>query len=47
LLTLNCRNEEVKWSRAQENLNKEIEILKECSANDWVNRYEKELAELS
>ena len=30
--------------KARENLNKAIEILKECGADGWVVRYEKELA---
>jgi hypothetical protein len=30
--------------KAQENLCKAIEILKECSADGWVEKYEKELA---
>jgi class 3 adenylate cyclase/tetratricopeptide (TPR) repeat protein len=30
--------------KAQENLNKAIEILKECGADGWVEKYEKELA---
>ena len=34
-------------SKAKENLNKAIEILKECGADGWVEKYEKELAELS
>jgi tetratricopeptide (TPR) repeat protein len=33
--------------KAQENLGKAIEILKECGADGWVERYEKELATLS
>jgi hypothetical protein len=33
-------------SRAKETLNKAIEIFKECGADGWVERYEKELAEL-
>jgi tetratricopeptide (TPR) repeat protein len=33
--------------KAQENLNKAIEILKECGADGWVEKYEKELATLS
>ena len=33
-------------SKAKENLNKAIEILKECSADGWVVKYEKELAAL-
>jgi len=32
--------------KAKENLNKAIEILKECDSDGWVERYEKELAEL-
>ncbi|MBC8460235.1 MAG: hypothetical protein H8D67_19800 [Deltaproteobacteria bacterium] len=31
-------------SKAKENLNKAIEILKECGADGWVEKYEKELA---
>ena len=34
-------------SKAKENLNKAIEILKECGADGWVERYEKELAALA
>jgi monomeric isocitrate dehydrogenase len=33
--------------KAQENLGKAIEILKECGADGWVEKYEKELATLS
>jgi len=33
-------------SKAKENLGKAIEILKECGANGWVEKYEKELASL-
>jgi tetratricopeptide (TPR) repeat protein len=33
--------------KAQENLNKAIEILKECGADGWVEKYEKELATIS
>jgi tetratricopeptide (TPR) repeat protein len=32
--------------KAQENLGKAIEILKECGADGWVEKYEKELAAL-
>jgi len=32
--------------KAQENLGKAIEILKECGADGWVEKYEKELAKL-
>jgi len=32
--------------KAKENLNKAIEILKECGADGWVEKYEKELAVL-
>jgi len=32
---------------AKENLNKAIEILKECGADGWVEKYEKELAAIS
>ena len=34
-------------SKAKENLNKAIEIFKECGADGWVERYEKELASLT
>ena len=34
-------------SKAKENLNKAIDILKECGADGWVERYEKELTSLS
>ena len=33
--------------KAQENLGKAIGILKECGADGWVTKYEKELAALS
>ena len=33
--------------RAKENLNEAIEIMKECGADGWVEKYEKELATLS
>jgi tetratricopeptide (TPR) repeat protein len=33
--------------KAQENLNKAIEILKECGADGWVAKAEKELAQSS
>jgi predicted ATPase/class 3 adenylate cyclase/ribosomal protein L40E len=33
--------------KAQENLGKAIEILKDCGADGWVEKYEKELAALS
>jgi len=32
--------------KAQENLGKAIEIFKECGADGWVEKYEKELAAL-
>jgi hypothetical protein len=32
--------------KAQENLGKAIEILKECGADGWVAKYEKELTTL-
>jgi hypothetical protein len=32
--------------KAQENLGKAIEILKECGADGWVEKYEKELSTL-
>ena len=34
-------------SKAKENLNKAMEILKECGADGWVEKYEKELVALS
>jgi len=34
-------------SKAKENLSKAIEILRECGAVGWVEKYEKELAALS
>jgi tetratricopeptide (TPR) repeat protein len=34
-------------SKAKENLNQAIEIFKECGADGWVEKYEKELAALS
>ncbi|UCF85455.1 MAG: hypothetical protein JSV50_07420 [Desulfobacteraceae bacterium] len=34
-------------SKAKENLNKAIEILKECGAKGWVEKYEKEVAAMS
>jgi len=34
-------------SKAKENLNKAINILKECGADGWVEKYEKELASVS
>jgi len=33
--------------KAKENLSKAIEIFKECGADGWVKKYEKELAVLS
>jgi hypothetical protein len=33
-------------SKAEENLNKAIDILEECGADGWVEKYEKELAAL-
>ncbi len=33
-------------SKAKENLNKAIEILKGCGADGWVEKYEKEMAAL-
>ena len=33
--------------KTQENLGRAIEILKECGADGWVSKYEKELAGLS
>ena len=34
-------------SRAKENLSKAVDIFKECGADGWVEKYEKELAALS
>jgi hypothetical protein len=34
-------------SKAKENLSKAIEIIKECGANGWVGKYEKESGALS
>jgi hypothetical protein len=34
-------------SKAKENLNKAIEIFKECGADGWMGKYEKGLAKLS
>jgi hypothetical protein len=31
-------------SKAKENLNKAIEIFKECGAEGWVKKYEEEMA---
>ncbi len=33
--------------QAQENFGKAIEILKECGADGWVEKYKKELAAIS
>ena len=33
-------------SKARENLSRAIEIFKECGADRWVKKYEKELAEI-
>ena len=33
-------------SKAKENLCKAIEIFKECGADGWVDKYEKELVQL-
>ena len=33
--------------KTKENLSKAIEIFKECGADGWVEKYEKELAALS
>jgi len=33
--------------KARENLGTAIEILKECGADGWVSKYEKELASIS
>jgi len=33
-------------SKSKENLNKAIESFKECGADGWVEKYEKELASL-
>jgi hypothetical protein len=34
-------------SKAKENLGKAIQILKECGADGWVEKYEKELVVLA
>jgi hypothetical protein len=34
------------FTKVKENLTKAIEIFKECGADGWVEKYEKELAEL-
>ena len=34
------------FPRVKENLTKAIEIFKECGADGWVEKYEKELASL-
>ena len=34
-------------SKSRENLGKAIEFMKECGADGWVSKYEKELAPLS
>jgi len=34
-------------SKAKENRNKAIEILKECGSDGWVEKYEKELVTFS
>jgi hypothetical protein len=34
-------------SKAKEDLNRAIEIFKECGADGWVEKYAKELASLS
>jgi hypothetical protein len=33
-------------SKSKDNLRKAIDILKECGADGWVEKYERELAEL-
>jgi tetratricopeptide (TPR) repeat protein len=33
--------------KAKENLNKAIEILRECGADGWAKKYEEEMASLS
>ena len=33
--------------QAREKMNKAIDIMKECRADGWVERYEKKLAEIS
>jgi hypothetical protein len=38
---------DVSITKAKENLNKAIEIMEECGADGWVEKYEKELAKLS
>jgi hypothetical protein len=44
--TLICIEEKVKHQKPRANLSKAIEIIKECGADGWVAKYEKELAEL-
>jgi hypothetical protein len=34
-------------SKAKQNLNTAIKILKECGADGWVEKYKKELTEIS
>ena len=34
-------------TKAQEELGRSIEICRECGADEWVEKYEKELAEIS
>jgi len=34
-------------TKAKENMGKAIEVLRECGADDWVKKYEEELASLS
>ncbi len=34
-------------SETMEQMNKAIQIMKECGADSWVERYEKELVEMS
>lgn len=38
-------NRKDKKTKAKEYLNKAIEIFKECGADGWVDKYEKELIE--
>jgi tetratricopeptide (TPR) repeat protein len=49
-LCAHSRNNKVKATegrlKAQENLGKAVEILKECGADGWVEKYEKELSKL-
>ena len=43
----NLYRREGEASKAEENLSKAIEIIKECGADGWVAKYEMELAAIS